>query len=194
MLTLDPPSAQLSAARLPALRAYLRRAQSAVGLRGAVSVLLSDDRTLRRLNRDYRGKDKPTDVLSFPAVDFSAAARTAKPSQKSKQANTANRSAATQKSNIRQSSKKPYAPAQASAAPIHAGDLALSLDTAARQARALGHTLEIEVRILLLHGLLHLAGYDHETDHGAMAAREEELRRRFRLPVALIARVHQKLQ
>ena len=166
MLTLDPPSTQLSAARLTALRAYLRRAQSAVGLRGAVSVLLSDDRTLRRLNRDYRGKDKPTDVLSFPAVDFSAAAR----------------------------AKKPSAPAQAFAAPIHAGDLALSLVTAARQARALGHTLEIEVRILLLHGLLHLAGYDHETDHGAMAAREEELRRRFRLPVALIARTHQKLQ
>ncbi len=194
MLTLDPPSAQLSAARLTALRAYLRRAQSAVDLRGSVSVLLSDDRTLRRLNRDYRGKDKPTDVLSFPAVDFSAAARATKPSQKSEQANTAKRSAATRKSNIRQSSTKPSASAQTSAAPIHAGDLALSLDTAARQARTLGHTLEIEVRILLLHGLLHLAGYDHETDHGAMAALEEELRRRFRLPVALIARAHQKLQ
>jgi len=161
MLTLDPPSARLSTARLPALRAYLRRAQRAIGLCGQVSVLLSDDRTLRRLNRDYRGKDKPTDVLSFPAVDFAATTRAAKPSKKS---------------------------AQAPLAPIHAGDLALSLDTAARQARALGHALEVEVRILLLHGLLHLAGYDHETDHGVMAAREEALRRRFRLPVALIAR------
>ena len=86
MLTLDPPSARLSTARLPALRAYLRRAQRAIGLRGQVSVLLSDDRTLRRLNRDYRGKDKPTDVLSFPAVDFSATTRAAKPSKKSARA------------------------------------------------------------------------------------------------------------
>ena len=156
MLTLDPPHRNFSATHLPALRAYLRRAQHAVGLQGTVSVLLSNDRTLRRLNRDYRGKDKPTDVLSFPAADFSI-----------------------------QPAGTP-----ALAARRHAGDLALSLETAARQARALGHPLATEVRILLLHGLLHLAGYDHETDRGEMAEREEQLRRRFRLPTALIARYH----
>jgi probable rRNA maturation factor len=71
----------------------------------------------------------------------------------------------------------------------HAGDLAVSLDTAARQAAAFGHTLRDEVRILLLHGLLHLSGLDHETDKGEMAAREAELRLELRLPVTLIERV-----
>jgi probable rRNA maturation factor len=71
----------------------------------------------------------------------------------------------------------------------HAGDLAISLDTAARQAAAFGHSLRDEVRILLLHGLLHLSGLDHEIDDGEMAAREGELRRELRLPVTLIERV-----
>ena len=70
-----------------------------------------------------------------------------------------------------------------------AGDLAVSLDTAARQAAEHGHSLRDEVRILLLHGLLHLAGEDHETDFGEMAARERELRESLRLPVGLIERV-----
>ncbi len=69
-----------------------------------------------------------------------------------------------------------------------AGDLAISIDTAARQAHQFGHSLEAELKILLLHGLLHLAGLDHETDSGEMAAREDQLRRRFRLPGTLIAR------
>lgn len=160
MITLDLPSprtrsaprkipSQLSASRLPALRGFLLRAQLAASVAGEVSILLSTDRTLRRLNREFRGKDKPTDVLSFPAANF----------PESKKTN-----------------------------PI-SGDLAISLDTAARQARSFGHTLETEIRILILHGLLHLAGFDHEVDDGEMAAREEQLRRRFRLPVSLIARV-----
>jgi len=70
----------------------------------------------------------------------------------------------------------------------HAGDLAISLDTAERQAAAFGHTLRDEVRILLLHGLLHLSGLDHETDNGEMAGREADLRRELRLPEALIER------
>ena len=70
-----------------------------------------------------------------------------------------------------------------------AGDLAISLETAARQAAAYGHSLRDEVRILLLHGLLHLHGLDHETDKGEMASREAELRRELRLPVTLIERV-----
>jgi probable rRNA maturation factor len=73
--------------------------------------------------------------------------------------------------------------------PVLAGDLAISLETAARQASEHGHSLRDEVRILLLHGVLHLAGFDHEVDSGEMAAREDELRRKLRLPVTLIARV-----
>ena len=71
----------------------------------------------------------------------------------------------------------------------HAGDLAISLETAARQAESFGHSLSDEVRVLMLHGLLHLSGMDHETDRGEMAAREAELRVKLRLPATLIERV-----
>jgi probable rRNA maturation factor len=70
----------------------------------------------------------------------------------------------------------------------HAGDVAISLETAARQAKEHGHSLREEVRVLLLHGLLHLQGMDHENDRGEMAEREAELRARLRLPSGLIAR------
>jgi probable rRNA maturation factor len=69
-----------------------------------------------------------------------------------------------------------------------AGDIAVSLDIAARNARSLGHSLGQEVQILVLHGVLHLAGYDHEGDQGEMAGREVRLRRRFGLPTGLIER------
>ena len=72
--------------------------------------------------------------------------------------------------------------------PRLAGDLAISLETAARQATRFGHSLRDEVRVLLLHGLLHLAGFDHERDSGEMAAREVELRQKLGLPAGLIAR------
>jgi probable rRNA maturation factor len=127
------------------LTRFLNRARVAVGLDGGVEVLLADDATLRRLNKSFRGKNKSTDVLSFPTP--------------------------------------------AEIAHAHAGDLAISLETAARQATNYGHTLRDEVRILLLHGLLHLAGEDHETDDGEMAAREAALRRELRLPNTLIERV-----
>jgi probable rRNA maturation factor len=126
------------------LTSFLKRARLAVGLRGEVEVLLADDATLRRLNRSFRGKNKPTDVLSFPT------------------------------------------PAEISHA--HAGDLAISLETAARQAATYGHSLRDEVKILLLHGLLHLSGLDHETDDGEMAAHETTLRRKLKLSNTLIER------
>jgi probable rRNA maturation factor len=68
------------------------------------------------------------------------------------------------------------------------GDVAIARGVAARQARAQGHSLAVEVRILALHGLLHLLGYDHETDSGTMRRLEERLRRRARLPTGLVAR------
>ena len=69
-----------------------------------------------------------------------------------------------------------------------AGDIAVSIDIAARNARSLGHSLAQEVEILVLHGILHLAGYDHEDDEGEMAQREVRLRRRLKLPGSLIER------
>jgi probable rRNA maturation factor len=71
-----------------------------------------------------------------------------------------------------------------------AGDIAVSLDIASRNARSLGHSLGQEVQILVLHGILHLAGYDHEGDQGEMAERERQMRVRFGLPTGLIERVH----
>lgn len=158
MITLEPPR-RLDASVDPwkafglsqaGLGRFLRTAQAAVGLRGEVDVLLAGDRVLRRLNREFRGKDKATDVLSFPASPELAG--------------------------------------------VHAGDLAISLDTALKQAEEHGHGLRDEVRVLLLHGLLHLYGMDHEMDGGEMAAREAELRTQLRLPRGLIARVESPLR
>ena len=70
------------------------------------------------------------------------------------------------------------------------GELAISAEIAAANAGELGHSTETELRILILQGLLHLAGYDHERDNGEMRARESELRLRLKLPVGLIERAH----
>jgi probable rRNA maturation factor len=154
MITIEPPSrlSNLEVATLSrsGLTRFLNRARVAVDLDGEVDVLLTSDAALRKLNRDFRGKDKPTDVLSFPSPQEIAAE--------------------------------------------HAGDLAISLQTAARQALSFGHSLRDEVRILMLHGLLHLSGMDHEIDRGAMAAREAELRRELRLPTTLIERTSRTLR
>ena len=71
-----------------------------------------------------------------------------------------------------------------------AGDIAISATTARRNARRFGHPLADELKVLILHGILHLAGYDHEHDRGEMARREERLRRALGLPMALIGRSH----
>ena len=152
-----PRQSQSSARSLPArnqripgartLAGFLRDAQSAAKLRGQVTVLLTTDTAIRRLNRQFRGKNKATDVLSFPA----------------------------------------NAPG-----PLKiAGDLAISIPTALRQAGERGHSLTIEIKVLMLHGLLHLAGYDHETDKGEMARREQKLRAKLRLPHGLIERTEE---
>jgi probable rRNA maturation factor len=143
--------------RLPSARTisrFLNEAQAAVGLRGQVTVLLTTDAAIRRLNRQFRGKNKATDVLSFPA-DFLF------PGQREKDR--------------------------------VAGDLAISVTTALRQAREQNHSLSIEIKVLILHGLLHLAGYDHETDDGKMARRERVLRTRLRLREGLIERTHKQI-
>ena len=128
------------------LSRFLGTAQAAVGLKGEVDVLLAGDRTLRRLNREYRGKDKATDVLSFPAAEELAGRAWW----------------ATWRFRWRRRSGR---------------------------RRSMGILLRDEVRVLLLHGLLHLSGMDHEADRGEMAEREGELRGKLRLPNGLIARV-----
>jgi probable rRNA maturation factor len=123
---------------------FARRARTAVGLRGTVGVLIESDERMRAMNRYFRRKDKPTDVLAFPAAP-----------------------------NIRKQ---------------HAGDIAISADIAAENASVLGHSTADEIKILILHGMLHLAGHDHETDSGKMAGLERGLRAQMRLPGSLIER------
>lgn len=71
---------------------------------------------------------------------------------------------------------------------FHTGDIAISLDRARVQARERGHSTEDEIRILMLHGVLHFVGFDHESDAGEMKRAETRWRRVFRLPMALIER------
>ena len=66
--------------------------------------------------------------------------------------------------------------------------MAISVETAAREAERRGHALDLELRVLLLHGVLHLAGFDHETDSGQMARREKALQKKLGLEHGLIAR------
>jgi probable rRNA maturation factor len=147
MILIEPPiQAKFGRAlRRRSLATFLADAAQASRLHGDVSVLLTGNAHIRRLNREFRRKDQPTDVLSFPAVRLGENPRIA-------------------------------------------GDLAISVETAARQAREAGHPLATELQILVLHGVLHLAGYDHETDSGQMARKEAALRRRFGLAHGLIER------
>jgi probable rRNA maturation factor len=114
------------------LRPWLAQLLAAVAPQAAsLGVRFAGDRELQRANRRFRGKDQPTDVLSFPGADG------------------------------------------------HLGDILISVPTARRQAQALGHPARREVEVLLLHGVLHCLGHDHETDDGAMDRLERRLRRRF---------------
>jgi len=125
------------------LAKFVTRARRAARLKKMVNVLVTTSRELQKLNRRFRGKNRPTDVLSFPAAQGIAG---------------------------------------------FAGDVAISADIAARNAAELGHTAAAEIKILALHGILHLAGYDHEKDHGEMARKEERIRKVLGLPGGLIER------
>ncbi len=123
------------------LERFALKARAASRLRGEVAVLITSNREIQKLNRDFRGKDKPTDVLSFPAEEKELA-----------------------------------------------GDIAISLDIARQQAKRLGHAVATELKILILHGMLHLAGHDHEADSGEMARLEAKLRAKLGLTHGLIER------
>ena len=115
------------------LRRLLEAAARSLGVSGEVSLVLTRDPAVRALNARYRGKDKPTDVLSFPGPGGAAGL----------------------------------------------GDIVVSVDTAERNARRQGRTLQRELDVLALHGFLHVLGYDHETDDGTMDRLERRLRRKL---------------
>ena len=141
MIVIRKPVAGLSAT---ALARFVARARRVAGVRGSVDVLLAANSDLRALNRRFRGKNQPTDVLSFPAGE---------------------------------SPRNGFA-----------GDIAISVDIAKQNARQFGHATAEEIKILCLHGLLHLAGFDHERDQGQMARRERSLRRTLGLVSGLTER------
>jgi probable rRNA maturation factor len=130
------------------LERFVLRARRAVRLRHTVNVLVTNNLEMRELNRQFRGADKPTDVLSFPSLVATG----------------------------RQSRRL-------------AGEVAISAEIARDNAKRLGHSLADEVKILALHGILHLAGFDHEHDKGEMAHKETILRRQLKLETGLIERV-----
>jgi probable rRNA maturation factor len=159
---------QVQGVNARALGRFAARAQRAAGVRGEVDVLIASNAELRRLNRRFRGKNGAADVLSFPSHD-----------DKIHQGG-----AETRRSSFSKSSVPPGLGGGCGAA----GDIAISAEIAARNARRLGHSAADEMKILILHGLLHLAGYDHETDGGEMARKEARLRRALGLPTTLIER------
>jgi len=126
--------------RAPGLAAWLSSIAPARA-RGHMTVALVPDARVRALNRRYRKKDAPTDVLSFPADERG-----------------------------------------------QLGDVVIAAGVARRQARDAGHSLATELRVLALHGLLHLLGYDHGRDDGRMARAERRLRHRGGLVEGLIER------
>ena len=123
----------------------------AVGCSGAaITVAFVRDAVIRRLNRDYRGRDISTDVLSFQAVEDSAPA-----------------------DGLSLEGQVEGEPGG------YLGDVVISADTAIAQAQVSRYSFEREVSELVIHGVLHLCGYDHETDHGEMNRIELKLRRRL---------------
>ena len=157
--------------REESLARWLERAAPAKA-RGLVSIALVSDARMRRLNAAYRGENHATDVLSFP---------TGRAGERPRRQDRASRPS--------QQSSSPTAGTSRHAPAVYLGDLAIARGVAGRQARRSGHSLGVELRILALHGLLHLLGYDHETDAGTMRRLEDRLRRRARLPTGLVARV-----
>lgn len=143
-------------------------------VRGVVSIAIVSDRRMRVLNRTFRGADYATDVLSF-----------AEPRTSDKEVRTSSRGHRTSAAGPR--TEKDAAPRTPDPGPL-LGEIVIALGVAGRQAREYGHSLRTELRILALHGLLHLLGYDHERDRGTMRAAEDRLRRRAGLPTGLIAR------
>ena len=141
-MTVDVQSRANGAPAPVRVRRLLDRVAKAAGSRSSeVSVLFCADARMRALNRRYRGKDKTTDVLAFPA-----------------------------------------GPGAASEGFL--GDIVISVPYASREARRREDTRAREIDRLLVHGFLHLMGYDHETDEGQMDALEGRLRRRLGLAAA----------
>ena len=151
---------------LRALDKFLARARRRLRLpKDSFAVCLVTDAEIARWNRAYRGKSGPTDVLSFAT------------NARQNQATARTRSLR----NGRARNDDFLDAAAANHSPQYIGDIAIAPAVAKRNASRFGRTFDDEMRILILHGILHLMGYDHEADDGQMERRENKLRRELRL-------------
>jgi probable rRNA maturation factor len=140
----------------PPLETFLRRVKNVLGLEEAtLTVCLVSDAEIARMNERFRKKKGPTDVLSFPTEKTR---RVASGEWREKRKKKGRREAGE-----------------------YLGDIAIAPGTARRYAKKNGRKLSNEIRVLMLHGVLHLLGYDHETDRGEMERVERKLRKRLGL-------------
>ena len=160
--------------RAPGLAAWLSRVAPRAAA-GDVTVAIVPDARVRALNRTYRAKDKATDVLSFSSRLQAPGVR--RQEGRSQSARSPERGA-----------RSPKPGARSPEFDVFLGDIVIARGVARRQARDAGHPESTEWRVLALHGLLHLLGYDHETDNGRMARVEARLRRAGGLSNGLIER------
>ena len=109
-----------------------------------LELIITNDENIKQLNKEHRGVDKATDVLSFPLEDIDF---------------------------------------------MPLGSIVISIDMAKKVANSLGHSVDDEITLLFIHGLLHLLGFDHEVDNGEMREKEEDIIKHFNLPKSLIVRV-----
>jgi probable rRNA maturation factor len=146
------------------LSEYVGELRRALGLgKRDCNVCLVNDREIRRLNTLFRGKERATDVLSFPWEGRQRRARSRTNRGRTRRRQTGSGPDARAKLEFRN----------------HLGDIVISVETAKRNARQEGHSTLNEIRWLILHGLLHLLGYDHESDQGEMIRLELALRTRL---------------
>ena len=135
------------------LAEFLRSVQKKLGVADAVvTVCFVADAEIAEMNERFRKKKGPTDVLSFPI-----------------------------EVRLREKSKAAPREKDAERQELYLGDIAIAPETARRYAKKNGRSLDSELRVLILHGVLHLLGYDHETDRGEMDRLERKLRRTFEL-------------
>jgi probable rRNA maturation factor len=172
-----------AAGAAPGLARWLARV-APVGTRGTVSLAIVSDQRMRRLNQQYLGRDYATDVLSFPADKHPTRAQRHKRSQRSNKARTLDNGVP---QGVPAGRSSPSSASSASSS-LFLGDIAIGHGVARRQARVAGHSDATELRVLALHGLLHLLGYDHERDRGEMYQLEQRLRRKGGLREGLIER------
>jgi len=152
------------------LESFLCRVVKELDIRDShVTVCFVSDREIAHMNEAFRKKKGPTDVLSFPAGKKSWASRSRR---KKIYKDSRENAEGAERSRAKQESR----PAER-----YLGDIAIAPETARRYAKKNGRSLGHELRVLILHGVLHLLGYDHEADRGEMDRIERKVRRRFGL-------------